>query len=49
MVQNYFDKGVETSNMLSPNADLIAVSLVCPKDVKSPYSMYGASLQLFLS
>ena len=39
MVQNYFDKGVQTSIMSSPNADMIAVSLACPKDPKSPYSM----------
>ena len=26
--------------------DLIAVSLECPKDANSPYSMYGTSLQL---
>ena len=35
--------------MSSPNADLIAVSLACPKDAKSPYTKYGASLQLSLS
>ena len=46
MVQIYFDKGVLTGIMSSPNADLIAVSLACPKDAKSPYSIYGASLQL---
>jgi len=34
--------------MSIPNADLIAVSLACLKDAKSPYSMYGASLQLSL-
>ena len=39
MVQNYFDKGVETSIMSSPNADMITVSLACPEDPKSPYSM----------
>ena len=39
VVQNYFDKGVQTSIMSSPNADMIAVSLACPKDPKSPYSM----------
>ena len=26
--------------MSSPNADMIAVSLACPKDPKSPYSVY---------
>ena len=26
--------------MLSPNADMIAVSLACPKDPKSPYCVY---------
>ena len=26
--------------MSSPNADLIAVSLACPKDPKSPYSVH---------
>ena len=26
--------------MSSPNADLIAVSLACPKDLTSPYRMY---------
>ena len=36
MVQNYFDKGVQTSIMSSPNADMIAVSLACPKDPKKP-------------
>ena len=30
VVQIYFDKGVQTGIMLSPNADLIAVSLACP-------------------
>ena len=35
--QNYFDKGVQTSIMSCQNADLIAVSLACPKDPKSPY------------
>ena len=35
--------------MSSPNADLIAVSLACPKDVKSPYIMYRASYSLQLS
>ena len=36
MVQNYFDKGVETSIMSSPNADLIAVSLACSQGSKKP-------------
>ena len=40
VVQNYFDKGVQTRIMSSPNADMIAVSLACPKDPKSPYSVY---------
>ena len=39
VVQNYFDKVVWTGIMSSPNADMIAVSLACPKDPKSPYSM----------
>ena len=39
MVQYYFDKGVQTSIMSSPNADMIVVSLACPNDPKSPYSM----------
>ena len=30
VVQNYFDKGVETSSMSSTNADLIAVSFAYP-------------------
>ena len=44
----FWQRGVDFI-MSSPNADLIAVSLACPKDAKSPYSMYGASLQLSLS
>ena len=48
-VQIYFDtRGVDCI-MSSPNADLIAVSLVCPMDAKSPCHMNGASLQLSLS
>ena len=39
MVYFYFDiRGVDSS-MSSPNADMIAVSLACPKDPKSPFSM----------
>ena len=37
VVQNYFDKGCSMSS--SPDAELIAVSLACPKDPKSPYLM----------
>ena len=44
-----FDKRGVDCIMSYPNADLIAVSLACSMDAKSPYSMYGASLQLFLS
>ena len=47
-VHIYFDRGVAFI-MSIPNADLIAVSLACPKIAKSPYSMNGASLQLSLS
>ena len=39
LVQNYFDKGVQISIMSSPNADMIAVSLTCPKDTECPYIM----------
>ena len=43
VVQNYFDKGVQTS--ISPNADVIAVGLACPNDTKIPYSMGPLSQQ----
>ena len=39
VVQNYFDKEVQTDIISNPNADLIAVSLACPTDPKSPYRM----------
>ena len=39
VVYFYFDKGVWTSIMSSLNADMIAVSVACPKDPKSPYRM----------
>ena len=48
MVQFYFDYGVKTSSTSSPNADLITVSLACPKEAKSPYSMYGGLLTALL-
>ena len=44
----FWQRGVDCI-MSSPNADLIAVSLACPKDVKSPYIMYRASYSLQLS
>ena len=46
VVKIILTKGCRLVFMSSPNADLIAVSLACPKDAKSPYSIYGASLQL---
>ena len=39
MVQIHFDKGVQISILSSSSADLIAVSLVCPFDLKSPCRM----------
>ena len=45
VVYFYFGQGVQTSIMSSPNADQIAVSLACPKDPKSPYSMGPPSQQ----
>ena len=46
MVQNYFDKGAQTSTSMSTtNSDLIAVSLAYPKDPKSPYRMGPPSQQ----
>ena len=39
VVQIYFDKGCRLVFMSSPNADMIAVSLACPKDPKSPYKI----------
>ena len=36
VVQIYFDKGVQTGIMLSPNADLIAVSLAFLQGSKKP-------------
>ena len=39
VVYFYFDIRDVDSSMSYPNADLIAVSLACPKDPKSPCSM----------
>ena len=39
VIQIYFDKGCRLVFMSSPNADMIAVSLACPKDPKSPYKI----------
>ena len=39
VVKIILTKGCRLVFMSSPNADLIAVSLACPKDPKSPYSM----------
>ena len=46
-VQIYFDtRGVDCI-MSSPNADLIAVSLACPMDAKSPCHEWGLLTALF--
>ena len=48
VVKIILTKGCRLVFMSSPNADLIAVSLACPKEAKSPYSMYGGLLTALL-